>query len=279
MSPPRMRAAATTPPMARRSGSVGHRRRLRPIREDDALSKCPAGPHAELRQTLFWFIFLTKPLTRSAIGRLATAQLVGSPGQLSGRLRASTSSLLRFAMLFMGRTGATQHSSFSATSLETCGSGAKGRREGILTLSEFADRSGWRKIPDPARSPTFLASSLTYRSTHESRPYRELFENRREIGSRCCLPFDICARRSCGEQLCASPCRVRAPARSSTRISRPVPSRFHGSKLIRSGFAATAALLWPLDRALGSIDDYSRATYRLQLHACFDFKDAATVAP
>ncbi len=135
-------------------------------------------------------------------------------------------------MLFMGEEwGATSPFLFFCDfSGELAEAVRKGRREEFSRFPEFADPERVAKIPDPCAESTFprLQARLEPDRRDASRLLpRSLEDPARTSCSRCCLPFDMVARRSWWvSRLCASSGGPASAGSSSTPISRPAPSSF-----------------------------------------------------
>ena len=190
-------------------------------------------------------------------------------------------------MLFMGEEwGATSPFLFFCDFKgELAEAVRKGRREEFSRFPEFADPQQVAKIPDPLAESTFLASKLDWSRVDAAHLayYRDLLKARREFVQPLLASIRHGGEAPRGRR--ASRARHlaggRAAGSSSTPISRPVPSRFLTAASARFGFAATPAL--PSRPGPCAGDQLSmnapRATYRLQLHAGFGFRDAAAIAP
>ena len=164
MSPPRMRIAATTPPMAQRSFWEGACRRLRLSGRDDAVSEC-AARRSQRRLAADAFVSFIQ--NHDQIGNRAFGErlnVVGASAKSSARLQASTCLPLRYRCCSWARNGARRRRSpFSATSRgELAEAVRKGRREEFSRFPEFADPERVAKIPDPCAESTFLASKLDW---------------------------------------------------------------------------------------------------------------------
>ena len=232
MSPRPMRAAATTPPMARTellgkaiAEGFAYQGEMMPYRNAPR-----GGPSAELPPGAFVsFIQNHDQIGNRAFGeRLNCFGASGGHPGACKRLSARSSD----TDVFMGEEwGATQPFLFFCDfSGELAEAVRKGRREEFSRFPEFADPERVAKIPDPSAEATFLASKLDWSRIDADASgllSRVARDASRTCPAACCLPFGMAARRSCwASRPCGSPGGLETAGLFSTPISRPVPSTF-----------------------------------------------------